>query len=38
MHTIVIEILEESGAHVFVNRLLSLYVERAGGSLADLSY
>jgi len=38
IHAAVAEILEESGARIFLNRLLSLYMERADGTLLDLRY
>jgi hypothetical protein len=38
IHAAVAEILEESGARIFLNRLLSLYMERADGTLLDLGY
>jgi hypothetical protein len=38
IHIAVAVILEESGTRMFLNRLLSLYMEKTGGSLAYLGY
>jgi len=38
IHVAIVEILEETPARTFLNSLLSLYMKRAGGNLANLRH
>lgn len=38
IHAAVAEILEESSACIFLNKLMNLYMEKVDGTLLDLQY